>query len=407
MNNALFANPQLFQAYQNDPGMAYGQALMQQGASAAPVRSPLEGLARALQAGVGGFTQSKVHDKYQAQDESYRKGLTAALQGGDVLAALQASNDPSLQQMGLQAKLQQAMANPANSYKTLTDDQERSMGLDPAGTYQQDSTGKINVLKAPPAGFKIGDTRQYVQGNQRITEQYTENGWQKLGQGGAFAPPPQVNVNTKTEGAFSQAFGKGEGEAASALSNDVGNAAASQLQQLDALKQAVGELQAAGGNTGALANLGLKATRITQGLGLDPAALGLPANAGPAEVINAVSNKLAMEARNPAGGAGMPGAMSDADRNFLSQTVPNLGDTPQGIAMKIDIAQKAAARKAEMSSAWNSYPNQTQEGWSKFKQEWKKYTDANPLFDATKQPAPAPKPAAPVVVPTLTGPGWN
>lgn len=105
MNNALFANPQLFNAYQQDPGMAYGQALMQQGASTAPVRSPLEGLARALTAGVGGFTQSKVRDKYDAQNDSYRKGLAAALQGGDVLGALQSSQDPQLQQLGLQTAL--------------------------------------------------------------------------------------------------------------------------------------------------------------------------------------------------------------------------------------------------------------------------------------------------------------
>lgn len=392
MNPALFANPQIFGAYQQDPRLGYAQALMQQGASSAPVRSPLEGLARALQGGVGGYFAGQTRRDYESQGDKYRKGLAAALQGGDVIGALSSSDDPYLQNMGLEARVKQAMEKPANSFKTLTDDQEKALGLDTAGTYQQDTTGKIDVLKAPPAGFKIGDTRSYVQGNQKITEQYTPEGWKVLGQGAAFAPPPQVNVNTKTESAFGQAFGKGEGEAASALANDVGNAAASQLQQLDALKQSVTELQAAGGDTGAMANLSLKATKIAQGLGIDPATLGLPANAGPAETINAISNRLAMEARNPAGGAGMPGAMSDADRNFLKDTVPNLGDTPQGIAMKIDIAQKGAARKAEMAEAWNAYPDQTQAGWSKFKQDWKKYTDANPLFDATAVPE-APKAA--------------
>lgn len=395
MNTNLFANPQLFQAYNSDPRLAMAQGLMQQGASTAPVRTPLEGVARALTAGLGGYQAGQVRKGYQGQDDRYRAGLAEALKGGDVIGALSSSNEPMLQQLAMDARLKQALEKPANSFKTLTDEEEKALGLPTAGTYQRDSTGKVDVLQAPPAGFKIGDTRQYVQGNQRITEQYTDKGWVPLGTGAAFAPPPQVNVNTKTETAFGQAFGKGEGEAASALANDVGNAAASQLQQLDALKSAVAQLQAAGGDTGALAKLGLEATRIAQGLGIDPAALGLPANAGPAEVINAVSNKLAMEARNPAGGAGMPGAMSDADRAFLSQTVPNLGDSPQGIAMKIDIAAKAAARKAEMSSAWNAYPDQTQAGWSKFKQDWKKYTDANPLFDASKVPEVAAPKGAP------------
>jgi hypothetical protein len=391
MNSALFANPQIFGAYQADPRNAYAQALMQQGASAAPVRSPLEGLARALQGGIGGYMQGQTRKGYEEQGEQYRQGLAEALKGGDVIGALSASNQPQLQQLGLEAKLKQAMEKPANSFKTLTDDEERALGLPTTGTYQRDSTGKVDVLQAPPAGFKIGDTRKYRKGNQEFTEEYTDKGWQQLGVGAAFAPPNQVNVNTKTETAFGQAFGKGEGEAASALANDVGSAAASQLQQLDALKSAVAALQAAGGDTGALAKIGLQATQIAQGLGLDPAALGLPANAGPAETINAISNRLAMEARNPAGGAGMPGAMSDADRAFLSQTVPNLGDSPQGMAMKVDIAAKAAARKAEMSAAWNAYPDQTQAGWSKFKQDWKKYTDANPLFGASAAP---PKPEA-------------
>lgn len=400
MNTNLFANPQIFQAYNNDPSNAYAQALMQQGASTAPVRSPLEGLARALQGGVGGFFAGRTKERYQQQDEKYRKGLAAALQGGDVLGALAASEDPYLNQLGLQARVEQATRAPAEKFVTLTDDQERAMGLDPAGSYQQGNlSGKVDVLKQPPAGFKIGDTRKYRKGNQEFTEEYTDKGWAPLGVGAAFAPPNQVNVNTKTETAFGQAFGKGEGEAASALANDVGNAAVSQIQQLDALKQAVGALQSAGGDTGALARLGLQATQIAQGLGLDPKSLGLPENAGPAETINAISNRLAMEARNPAGGAGMPGAMSDADRAFLSQTVPNLGDSPQGIAMKIDIAQKAAARKAQMSAEWNAYPDQTQAGWSKFKQDWKKYTDANPLFDASQTPPTPEAPKSPTTGP--------
>lgn len=403
MNNALFANPQLFQAYQQDPGLAYGQALMQQGASTAPVRSPLEGLARALTAGVGGYTQSKVRDRYQAQDESYQKGLAAALQGGDVLGALSASDDPTLKQMGLQAQIQRAMQpGEKDTLVKVYDPQTKTERY----VKQSQAAG---MQSEGPQMPKVGDTRKYRAGPNEITEQWDGSQWAQLGQGPAFAPPNQVNVNTKTESAFGQAFGKGEGEAASALANDVGNAASSQLQQLDAMKQAVSELQAAGQNPGALAGLQTKATQLMQGLNLDPKALGLPANAGPAELISAISNKLALEARNPAGGAGMPGAMSDADRNFLAQTVPNLGDTPQGMAMKIDVAQKVAQRKSEMSAAWNSYPDQSQDGWSKFKQDWKKHTDTNPLFSASNvAPAAAPKaPPAPVIVPSLSGPGWN
>jgi hypothetical protein len=197
-------------------------------------------------------------------------------------------------------------------------------------------------------------------------------------------PPDQVNVNAsmpKLESAFATSFGKGEGEAAAALANDVGASAASQLEQLSALKQAVAELQASGGDTNAAAPLKLKATQIAQALGLDPTSFGLPENAGPAELINSISNKLAMQARNPAGGAGMPGAMSDADRAFLSQTVPGLDNSPQGMAAKIDVAEKVAQRQSEMSYLWNSGRyEQTQEGFRQFKKDWADYTKAHPLF---------------------------
>lgn len=134
MNPALFANPALFQAYQNDPGMAYGQALMQQGASTAPVRSPLEGFARALTAGVGGFTQSRVKDRYTAQDEKYRQGLAAALKGDDILTALSGSQDPSLQALGLQMQIESAKSKQAAKYQLQNDLASKGLTLNPDGS---------------------------------------------------------------------------------------------------------------------------------------------------------------------------------------------------------------------------------------------------------------------------------
>jgi hypothetical protein len=110
MNPALFANPQLFGAYQQDPRNAYAQALMQQGMSTAPVRSPLEGLARALAGGLGGLQQGNIRKDYEKQGEQYRQGLAAALKGGDVIGALSSSGDPYLNQLGLDAQLKGAMA---------------------------------------------------------------------------------------------------------------------------------------------------------------------------------------------------------------------------------------------------------------------------------------------------------
>ena len=67
------------------------------------------------------------------------------------------------------------------------------------------------------------------------------------------------------------------------------------------------------------------------------------------EGLTAFSNRLALTVRNPAGGAGMPGAMSDADRQFLVSTVPGLARTEAGNALLIAVMQKQLERKIEIS----------------------------------------------------------
>ena len=53
---------QLNNAYQSDPRRMLGQTLMAQGASAAPVRTPLQGLGRLSSALVGAYLQRKAGD---------------------------------------------------------------------------------------------------------------------------------------------------------------------------------------------------------------------------------------------------------------------------------------------------------------------------------------------------------
>jgi hypothetical protein len=67
------------------------------------------------------------------------------------------------------------------------------------------------------------------------------------------------------------------------------------------------------------------------------------------EGLTAFSNRLALTVRNPAGGAGMPGAMSDPDREFLVSTVPGLARTEAGNALLIAVMQKQLERKIEIS----------------------------------------------------------
>ena len=72
---------QLNQTYQSDPRRILGQTLMGQGASSAPVRTPLQGLGRLSSALVGAYLQRKAGDAQVEREGEYRTQLASALTG--------------------------------------------------------------------------------------------------------------------------------------------------------------------------------------------------------------------------------------------------------------------------------------------------------------------------------------
>lgn len=67
------------QAYANDPRRLQLAQMMEAGSNSAPVRSPIEGLARMLQAGFGAYQTGKLQEQYQNKANTYNEGLSAAL----------------------------------------------------------------------------------------------------------------------------------------------------------------------------------------------------------------------------------------------------------------------------------------------------------------------------------------
>lgn len=59
-----------------------------------------------------------------------------------------------------------------------------------------------------------------------------------------------------------------------------------------------------------------------------------------AEVTQAIGNRMALILRNPASGGGLTGNTSNADREFLSASVPGLNKTPQGNLKLMELAQR-------------------------------------------------------------------
>lgn len=149
------------------------------------------------------------------------------------------------------------------------------------------------------------------------------------------------------------------------------------VQSLDRLE---GLLKDPNVTKGALAESisGLKNVAATFGIDIK----GLPAE----QAITALTNEMALQARNPAGGAGMPGAMSDADRSFLANMQPGLSKSPEGRAQIIQTMRKLAEREREIAKLANEYERKNGRLDANFERELYAFAEKNPLFTAQATP---------------------
>lgn len=91
---------------------------------------------------------------------------------------------------------------------------------------------------------------------------------------------------------------------------------------------------------------------------LQQAGIPIGADVSREQAAVAMSNELALQMRNPASGAGMPGAMSDADRQFLQGISPGLAQTPQGRELIIDARTRMLQRDQEVAQFTRQYMRQ-------------------------------------------------
>lgn len=121
---------------------------------------------------------------------------------------------------------------------------------------------------------------------------------------------------------------------------------------------------------------------------------GLEEKIGSAEAAKALAGQMALELRNPAGGAGMPGAMSDADREFLKSMVPALATTPEGRAMTLETKRRLIDRDAAVAKIARDYRKKNGHVDEGLFEELQNYSDKNPLFNDLSKKIPAATSAA-------------
>jgi hypothetical protein len=172
---------QLNQAFQSDPRRILGQTLMGQGASSAPVRTPLQGLGRLSSALIGAYLQRRAGDAQVERESEYSNQLATALTGlGDNIpsAITTLGRVPGMEIPALTAaaNYQTTVAGrtPKNTRRDMTPDEVKATGRDPSlGVYQIDTLGAI----FPPSGSQVsGDiSNRFDQINEVIRLSQTDN----------------------------------------------------------------------------------------------------------------------------------------------------------------------------------------------------------------------------------------
>lgn len=187
---------------------------------------------------------------------------------------------------------------------------------------------------------------------------------------------PLVNVDNRQEGEFAKKMG---GELAEQYSG---------LQKADfGANQTIQKYQRLGGllnqsTPGKFTGTTVDIKAAAKGLGIDLNALGIKDDVAPAQAARALSNQLALELRNPAGGAGMPGAMSDQDREFLLRMIPSLENDPGAIKQMIDYRVKIAQREQQVAKMARAYKKKNGKFDEDFYDELADWSSKNHLFPA-------------------------
>jgi hypothetical protein len=111
--------------------------------------------------------------------------------------------------------------------------------------------------------------------------------------------------------------------------------------------------------------------------------IGLPIDAKTQnfQAAKSLANEMALQLRNPEGGAGMPGNFSDQDRRYLQQIIANIDKVPGANKLLIDGMIKMHQRDQEIAKLGREYKIKhggvLDDG---FFQEVQDFSEAHPLF---------------------------
>jgi hypothetical protein len=371
--------------------MAFAEALAAKGADTSSVTHPLEAGIRLATAGLAGYQSRQAEEGGTKAREAYRQALVQALSG------MKDAVGPDGRPLSKAERLRrgyEAMASATAGNPFLPNPFE---------------SGYMDALAKDGEPVKVSKNDRLVEpGTNKILLDSKEEQWTPEVRGGIsgqrntltgeWKPAdmrPQTTVNNETklppqetdiQKYFAKRYEKIEEGADQANSMNM---------RLDRLGQLLEQV-----TTGKFAGSTLELKKMAKAAGVNLESWGIADDVPAAEAARSLANELALQLRNPAGGAGMPGAMSDQDRTFLQSMVPGLETTAEGRKLMLETSRKLNGRSVEVARRARAYMGKNDgkldAGFFTELQDW---ADQNQLFPQTKEGEPDPQKWSRVEIP--------
>lgn len=203
-----------------------------------------------------------------------------------------------------------------------------------------------------------------------------------------------ARISALGRGQQQSAYDKASDETFAKMNEELFTNASKSLSDRDTYRTILAAVDNPAVDQGVLAGAQLQLRKTLNAFGVDAG------NTSPAEMLNALGAQLSLRLRDPSSGAGMPGAMSDADRQFLQSMSVSLGNSPEANRMLAQYFMAVQQRNVDLNDLRQQYVTQhgrIDEGFRSVMADYLKNTDPTATLQralggqAPAQAAPAPQ----------------
>ncbi|MFK3857829.1 hypothetical protein [Agrobacterium pusense] len=294
--------------------------------------------------------------------------------------------------------------------KPLTDDQVKGaiIGSLPQADQREIAMSGVNVEQIVGAnGQPVIASRQAAVGQQPYIKPNTDNATEISRLIEERDRLPADSPNRAAFDARIQALGRGQqqsaydrtmDEADAKLNDEISASAMKSLADRGTYATVLAAVNNPSVDQGTAASAKLALRKSLNAFGVDAG------DTGPAEMLNALGAQLALRLRDPSSGAGMPGAMSDADRNFLQSMSISLGNSPQANRLLAQYFMAIQQKNIDLNDLRAAYVEKNGRIDEGFRNQMAEYLAANDPTRKLQEALSAGQPGAETPAPQVGAP---